>query len=231
MKPSTNTPKEEEFGMPIHMFLSINEGKLNHQLTSSIYLICRLFWNKEKVRFEVPKSAITSGGGGGGGSGSGSNDFCWTLNLSFVLERSIVDNMRNNFMIIEAWRQQSGSDSLLGTIKLPLHEFWLRLHEPSATRTFLTASANSMPIVGVDGWLSAYDPFTGEKVGEINTLLALGSQQQIVNMHKILFDKAKKSVKIEESPSSAPKTKQVDVLSFFYTLLLPVTWSSLVKKK
>lgn len=218
-----NMTKDDDFSIPIHMFLSINEGKINHQLTSNIYLICRLFWNKEKVRFEAPTKSTTATSSTPTTQASG--QFCWTLNLSFVLQRSIVENMRNNFMIIEAWRQSpqqqqkivssspgvltssssTSGDSLVGTIKLSLHEFWLRFNEPSAVRAFFAES--SMPLIGVDGWVSAFDPFTGDKAGEINTQLALGSQQQIINLQKFLFDKARKNAKIEEN--TLPKSKKV----------------------
>lgn len=206
---STKPAVVDDFNIPMHMFLSINEGKLNHQLTSNIYLICRLFWNKEKVRFESPKTT----GGGGGGVSTTSSQFCWTLNLAFVLQRAIVENMRNNFMIIEAWRQShTSNDSLVGMIKLPLHEFWLRFNEASAVRSFLDES--TMPLIGVDGWLSAYDPFTGDKAGEINTQLALGSQQQVINLQKFLFDKARKITKLDEPVSSSrPKKVAISYLS------------------
>lgn len=141
----------EELSIPIQMFLSINEGRgfnaSNLNDLTSIYLICRLFWNKEKVKFENQSS------------------FNWTINLAFLIKPSIVENMRNNFMIIEAWKKSSNSsssDCLIGTIKLPLHEFYLRTSDTASLKESLK-DANKNPIIGVDGWISAFDLFTGNK--------------------------------------------------------------------
>lgn len=194
------TKAQEEFSHPIQMFLSINEGRgfsaNNLDQLASIYLICRLFWNKEKVRFETREKA---------------GQFCWTLNLSFQLKQSIVDNMRNNFMVIEAW-QKGDKDSLIGMIKLPLHEFWLKFNDVKTLRSFLVDS--TMPLVGVEGWISAFDPFTGQRTGEINTLLALGSNQQIINLQKILFDKARRSTGAK-SPARQPAAELIEHIFTF----------------
>ena len=170
----------EEFSMPIQMFLSINEGKGFNSLISNdslvnIYLICRLFWNKEKVKFETSVNSKQD------------SKFCWTLNLSFMIKPSLIENMRNNFMIIEAWKKGAGKDSLIGTIKLPLHEFYVNFRELSSFRRFL-GDSGAQPLIGVNGWVSAFDPFTGNKAGEINVLLAMGSSEQIINLQKLLFD-------------------------------------------
>jgi C2 domain-containing protein 3 len=165
-----------EYSVPIQMFLSINDGRgfnsnkklINNAASASIggiYLICRLFWTREKVKFESSNN-----------SGSGSDGlFCWTLSLSFMLRRSIIDNMKNNFMILEAWKASSSSgggeqDTLIGTIKLPLHEFYIKFNDETFLNTFLS-NKNAQPLIGVDGWISACDPFTGQKAGEINVSL------------------------------------------------------------
>ena len=187
----------EAFNLPIQMYMSISEGRgfvlaptdSATEPTASIYLVCRLFWCRETVRFETATNKSNT-------------QFCWTLNLSFLLRPSVIKKMRNNFMVIEAWQKMpspSGmksaaalTDVLIGMIKLPLHEFYLRfegllncglkefLHDPSA-----------QPVVGVDGWCTSLDPFTGRKSGEINALLAMGSSDQILNLQKYMFDKAR----------------------------------------
>ncbi|CAF0712537.1 unnamed protein product [Brachionus calyciflorus] len=168
--------------VPIQMFLSINEGRgfiPDFDDPEKIYLISRLFWNKEKIKFDASKN------------------FNWTLNLSFMLKKSIIENMKNNFMIIEAWKKDfNTSDSLIGTIKIPLHEFYLKTYDLLGLKEFLK-DGSKLPLIGVDDWLSVFDLFTGQKVGEINVLNALGSHEQIMNIQKILFDK-KKSDKLNK---------------------------------
>ncbi len=176
----TPAPKSEEFSLPIQMYMSISEGRgfvlaPNTEL-STIYLICRLFWCREKVKFEAAVNRT-------------STQFSWTLNLSLLLNPSLIENMRNNFMIIEAW-QKASPDALVGTIKLPLHEFYLRFSDMKSVKEFL-ADSSVQPVIGIDGWLSSLDPFTGRKSGELNILLAMGSNDHILNLQKYLFDKAR----------------------------------------
>lgn len=110
--------------------------------------------------------------------------------------------MKNNFMIIEAYQnnsKHSKTDTLIGTIKLPLHEFYLKFRDYSAMRQFLTETTNfTQPLIGVNGWVSSHDPFTGVKSGEINVMLAMGSGDQITNLQKLLFDQAKTRVKSQK---------------------------------
>lgn len=178
----------EAFCLPIQMYMSVSEGRNFHLHSTSstepttIYLICRLFWCKEKVKFEtVTKQPATF---------LSTTQFSWTLNLTFSLKPSLIENMRNNFMVIEAWQKRRDGDSLIGTIKLPLNEFYLQLKALSNIKEFLNNST-SMPIIGVDGWLASQDPFSGQKSGEINILLAMGSGDQILNLQKYMFDKAR----------------------------------------
>jgi hypothetical protein len=190
----------EEFSMPIQMFLSINEGRgFNLSLfNSTIYLICRLFWSKEKVKFENTQEQAQS-------------QFCWTLNLSFMIKPSLIENMKNNFMIIEAWSKSKASnesDALLGTIKLPLHEFYLKFNNFAALKQLLSDDQNE-PLIGVNGWISVSDPFTGKKAGEINLLLAMGSHGQILNLQKILFDKARIRIQNEQQMQSAKMIEHI----------------------
>ena len=120
------------------------------------------------------------------------------LNLSFNLTTSLIEKMKNNFMIIEAYckknsfESRSGSDKLLGTIKLPLHEFYLKFRDQSLMKHFLSDQVNfTQPLIGVNGWVSSHDPFTGKKSGEINAMLAIGSNEQVINLQKLLFDQSK----------------------------------------
>ena len=171
--------KIQEYSIPVTMFLSINEARSfvpDFENPEKIYLISRLFWNKEKIKFEASKN------------------FNWTVNLDLMINRSIIENMKNNFMIIESWKKNSGneSDSLVGTIKLPLHEFFLKMNDLEQLKEYLRNSAQT-PLVGIDGWISIVDLFSGKKVGEISVLMALGSQEQIVNVQKNLYDKSKVS--------------------------------------
>jgi len=162
----------------IDFYLSVSDGReFNSSFKNSVYLICRLFWSKEKVKLES------------------NTNFIWTLNLSFMLNQAIIENMRNNFMIIEAWVKASNaslSDSLIGTIKLPLQEFYLKFNDYNSMNKILNDSiAYTHPVIGVNGWLSVVDPFSGFKSGELNILLAMGSNKQILNLQKILFDQSR----------------------------------------
>jgi len=190
------TPAEQT--IPIDFYLSVSEGReFNNSFKNQIYLICRLFWNKEKIKLEE------------------NLNFNWTLNLSFMLKKSLIDNMRNNFMIIEAWVKSnsnnnnnlSSSDSLIGTLKLPLQEFYLKFNDMDRVKHLLNDSITyTQPIIGVNGWISVLDPFSGFKSGELNILLAMGSNKQILNLQKTLFDQSR--IKLNKTITPADDFKQ-----------------------
>ena len=214
--PSSSTTSTMD-AWPLQMYLSISESR-GFRCSSAtnggggggvIYLICRLFWNGEKVRFETTSTSSQNT------ATTAAAPFSWTLSMSFVLRRALIDNMKSNYMILEVWQkqqhqQQQQSGSLIGTIKLPLHEFYLRFSDErllaSLSHQHLNSNNNnnnnnnnkdkdddesggSMPLIGVDGWLSACDPFTGARVGEVNVLLAMGSVAQVLTLSKLLFDR------------------------------------------
>ena len=140
--------------------------------------------------------------------------------MSFLLKPSMIENMKNNFMIIEAYTTASSSSSsspsssssnsshLIGTIKLPLHEFYLKFRDHSHIRHFLTdIHSFGQPLTCInESWLTSLDPFTGLKSGEINVTLAMGSTGQIMNLQKLLFDQAR--TKVTSDNSSKPNQNQ-----------------------
>lgn len=139
--------------------------------------------------------------------------------------------MKNNFMIIEAWGRRGGEETLVGTIKLPLHEFWVKLTSKSTDERRLMVAEDSLlyqlPLIGVDGWISAFDPFTGDKAGEINALLALGSNKQIMNLQKVLFDKARSNVNSGGGDFLNPLNTKV----FIFYFLSVISFINAIKKE
>jgi len=105
-----------------------------------------------------------------------------------MLSPVLVKKMKKNFMVIEAY--QKDTNSLIGTIKLPLHEFHLKFSDVVDTNHFLTNIHDyPNPLIGVQGWFTSNDPFTGKKTGEVNATLAIGSFEQIINLQKTQYHK------------------------------------------
>ena len=113
-----------------------------------MFLVCRLFWTREKIKFDIENYDDSR--------------FNWTLNLALMIKPSMIENMRNNFMIIETWMSDKNTkkDAFIGTIKLSLHEFYLKFRDLSSFKRLLGEDARQ-PSISVDGWINVCDPFTG----------------------------------------------------------------------
>ena len=104
----------------------------------NLYLISRLFWCDEKLKSEI----------------------CWGINkqqygndrlikfnlkesLTFFLNKSILERMRNNYMIVEVWNKRlkaQQTDNLIGIVKLPLNQFYLQFKDERLIKLFYIKS-------------------------------------------------------------------------------------------
>ena len=211
-KSSTNTNINETINSSsqtaIQFYLEINEGRnfifensIATQLQTqtkqqqqqqqnveidakNLYLISRLFWCDEKLKSEI----------------------CWGINkqqygndrlikfnlkesLTFFLNKNILERMHNNYMIVEVWNKRlkaQQTDNLIGIVKLPLNQFYIQFKDDRLIKLFYIKS--KQPSIGCDTWMPVIDPFSGQKTGELNILLAMGSTDQIFNLQNYKLD-------------------------------------------
>ncbi|KAJ8945066.1 hypothetical protein NQ318_005246, partial [Aromia moschata] len=188
----------------------------------STYITCRPFCQSETSRSQL----VTN-------SSQPVFNFCQLIPLIF--EDDLLHLLRENFMVIEFWQKTESTDLVIGLTKIFLHQFYLA-YRNSVILKYL--SKNQLPIIGTDWWEPIHAINSDEILGQVQVLVALGTEQQIKNLKEergftnnivrakfsltlnhTLTGAAKKSVEaqkpgVEKSQESSPKvsTKDTDVV-------------------
>ncbi|CAF1106445.1 unnamed protein product [Rotaria sp. Silwood1] len=160
-------------GFVVQIYLSIIEARNiaqisnNNNLPRNPYFVCRAFWNEEPITSVVCW-------------GSSSPRFNFEQKIPILLNKSTLEKMHNNFIVIEIWDKKiSGSaDKIIGIVKISLEQFYVSFKDKQISQVFLRAQ---YPVISIDSWLSIIDPFTStnKSHGEIQVLLAMGTSDQI----------------------------------------------------
>uniref|UniRef100_A0A8C3LMG5 C2 domain containing 3 centriole elongation regulator n=1 Tax=Chrysolophus pictus TaxID=9089 RepID=A0A8C3LMG5_CHRPC len=172
----TQLPAAEDYGLLLHVLLMVPDGKdfvENSGLHTScnVYLNCKLLNTEEATR-----SAVVWG--------TTQPTFNFSQVMPFSLTSKHLERLKNNVMVIEAWNKvgNPGNDSLLGLVKLPLHQFYISFKDPKISHLLLQAH---YPVVAVDSYMPVIDVFTGSKSGSLRVILAMGSADQIVALQRL----------------------------------------------
>lgn len=104
-------------------------------------------------------------------------NFCQLIPL--IYNEELLQRFRENFMVVEFWEKFETKNILLGLTKLPLTQFYLTYRNPEITKYLLS---NELPVISSDGWETITNPYTEEFIGQVQVLLALGTEQQIHNL-------------------------------------------------
>ncbi|CAF2632795.1 unnamed protein product [Rotaria sp. Silwood2] len=158
-------------GFVVQIYLSIVEARNIAQISSNLprnpYFVCRAFWNEEPITSVVCW-------------GSSSPRFNFEQKIPILLNKSTVEKMHNNFIVIEIWDKKiSGpADKIIGIVKVSLEQFYVSFKDKQISQVFLRAQ---YPVISIDSWLPIIDPFTStnKSHGEIQIVLAMGTSDQI----------------------------------------------------
>ncbi|XP_078324570.1 C2 domain-containing protein 3-like isoform X2 [Crassostrea virginica] len=148
-----------------------NSRNLN---TRNTYLVCRMFWCDDAVH----------------------SDVCWNdpqpmYNFSQIapvlVSQSLLERMRNNFMIVEVWDKKTNSenDKLIGIVKLSLHQFYMSFRDRKISSALLKSQ---YPVISVDNYLPIIDPLSGAQYGQLKVLLAMGSAEQVSALQRMKIE-------------------------------------------
>ncbi|KAL8593869.1 hypothetical protein ACOMHN_018081 [Nucella lapillus] len=103
------------------------------QLTRNTYLVCRMFWSSDSVHSSV----------------------CWgTLNPQYnftqvapvLVNPSLLERMRNNYMVIEVWDKKTTaeSDKLIGICKLSLHQIYMSYRDAKISAALMRSEVKKV---------------------------------------------------------------------------------------
>ncbi|KAL3266641.1 hypothetical protein HHI36_010804 [Cryptolaemus montrouzieri] len=107
-------------------------------------------------------------------------------------------------MVIEFWEKFETKIILFGLTKLPLHQFYVAYRNPDVTKYLAN---NQLPIISSDWWESISNPYTDELLGQVQILLALGTEKQI---HNLELERGFKTHTVKANFETPLEIKQVE---------------------
>ncbi|XP_056296608.1 C2 domain-containing protein 3 isoform X3 [Pseudoliparis swirei] len=163
---------EEDSEVLLHTLLMVPDGKnfnCGPTQAPNVYLNCKLWCD------DTARSVISWG--------QANPCFNFVQVTPAALTTKLLERMKNNVMVIEAWQKtgSSGQDRLLGIVKLPLHQFYMSFRDPKITHLLLQAQ---YPVLGVDCYMPVIDVFSGSCRGHLRVVLAMGRSEQIVALQR-----------------------------------------------
>ncbi|TGZ37226.1 uncharacterized protein [Temnothorax longispinosus] len=145
----------------LHGLIYVAEGKDLSE--SNTYLICRAFWREDKATSQICNTKNPL--------------YHFFQQVPLIHGTELLERIRNNYIIIEVYnRKNSGTDSLLGIAKLPVHQLYIAYRDPLILPHLLLSK---YPVISVDGWVNINDPVSGKFCGKLLALVALGTAEQI----------------------------------------------------
>ena len=154
------------------------------------YVVCRMFWCDEALKSPICWS---------------SNNPCYNFQqiIPIKLTAAFISKMKNNFVVIEVWNKSlsASNDQLLGIVKVPINQFYLSYNDETIANALLKSK---FPVVAHEGWLSAVNLRSGQDLGQMRILLALGTHDQVARLLQMKFqNKNKRLIEGNEGASSA----------------------------
>ncbi|KAJ8937561.1 hypothetical protein NQ314_011796 [Rhamnusium bicolor] len=131
-------------------------------------------------------------------------NFCQLIPL--VFEDDLLHLLRENYMVLEFWQKTDTTESVIGLTKIALHQFYLA-YRNSIILKYL--SKNQLPVIGTDWWEPIYTVDKEEVLGQVQVLVALGTEEQINNL-KSERGFANHIVKAKFSHPKSPQSKYVN---------------------
>ncbi|XP_055320202.1 C2 domain-containing protein 3 isoform X2 [Sitodiplosis mosellana] len=153
-------------------------GQINYcswyQSTADTFLVCRPFWSDSALVTENCPNKT--------------NEENYQLNylelFSVICDEKLFESTKHGFMSIEVWQRGSNQpDALIGSAKVPLHQFFIAFNNTSIRNH---VSQQELPVISIDGWVTisyAVSP-SNTPVGTVQAILAVGTTKQINNLNK-----------------------------------------------
>lgn len=150
---------------------TISGAKARDLCVRNCYLVCRMFWCDEVVH-----SAVCWG--------SSEPQFKFQQVAPVLMSQSLLERLKNNFMIVEVWDKKTSSDNdqLVGIVKLSLHQLYMSFRDKRISAALLKSQN---PVIAVENYLPIVNVFTGSHYGYLNVLLALGSADQVSHLVRL----------------------------------------------
>uniref|UniRef100_A0A182P5F0 C2 domain-containing protein n=1 Tax=Anopheles epiroticus TaxID=199890 RepID=A0A182P5F0_9DIPT len=161
METETSSPRESV--KLLHGLLHL--GQLRSVPSDTDYfLVAHPFWTEDSTTLT---SELCPEGG----------NFNYLRTFPVLANQAFIERVRNQHMVVELWQKPRGEpERLLGLTRLPLHQFYIAFRDAQLSEHLSHAK---LPVISIDGWSGIGSPLAGEPCGDIQAILAIGTESQI----------------------------------------------------
>ncbi|XP_055855018.1 C2 domain-containing protein 3 isoform X2 [Episyrphus balteatus] len=149
----------------LHGVLQIGgQRNFNFSLESdNFFLVFNAFWKEQT--FIVPISE------------KGAN---FTKGFTVSNSKQFLDKVQNNYLSIELSNNKDNLNrEVIGFLRLPLHQFFIAYRDASLMNRL---NDGNFPVISTNKWVPVLNSKSGEQIGELECLLAMGTEKQIGNV-------------------------------------------------
>ncbi|XP_050094874.1 uncharacterized protein LOC126577366 [Anopheles aquasalis] len=148
----------------LHGLLYLGQLKERAQPPEQHFLVCHPFWSEEPSTLS---SELCQPEG----------DFNYLRTFPVLPSNEFLERVRNQHMRVELWQKAPGeAEKLVGLARLPLHQFYIAFRDAQLSEHLTHAR---LPVISIDGWTSIGSPLAAEPCGQLQAVLAIGTESQI----------------------------------------------------
>ncbi|XP_055597554.1 uncharacterized protein LOC129747388 [Uranotaenia lowii] len=109
--------------------------------------------------------------------GKNGESFNYLLTFPVFPNNRFLERTRNQHMLVELWQKSPGAaEKLIGVTRLPLHQFYIAFRDAQLADHLSRAK---LPVISIDGWSGIGSPLAGDSCGQLQAVLAIGTENQI----------------------------------------------------
>ncbi|XP_055536076.1 uncharacterized protein LOC129724860 [Wyeomyia smithii] len=109
--------------------------------------------------------------------GQDRKSFNYMITFPVLADNRFLDRTKNQHMLVELWQKTPGAaEKLTGVTRLPLHQFYIAFRDAQLADHLSRAK---LPVISIDGWSGIGSPLAGDPCGQLQAVLAIGTENQI----------------------------------------------------
>lgn len=169
-KPQSMDTQERPKSPPkhaLHGVLHLGQLKEASELESGGYfLVAHGFWSTDGED-PILTTEIAQNG----------SSFNYLITFPVLPDERFLERTRNQHMLVELWQKAAGTaEKLVGVTRLPLHQFYIAFRDAQLADHLSRAK---LPVVSIDGWSGIGSPLAAEPCGQVQAVLAVGTENQV----------------------------------------------------
>lgn len=163
---SSSSSNSENFSF-LHGILYVGSARsLKQTENNGYFLFHRAFWNENPTSTNIWPTEI----------------FNYLENFPVICNEDFLQKTKNKHLHIQLWEKKLDSEvEIIGYTNLPLHQFYIAYRDATMSEHL---KQSKLPVISFDGLSQISVPSSGESCGQLQAILAIGTDVQIEFLKK-----------------------------------------------